>query len=165
MNVGGARVCLARVLWICVAVAPIRLALAGAGLGAAFAAGASRQAGMLAFALGLGGGALFVLADPRRRWGGRGEIEPVERPAGAEEEDWWRTALRALYPSTLGLAVLAAISLAFSAVLVGVLAGVIGGLGVAGLVAGVEVVAKERMLGGRVLAQRGSGTLFLDRGQ
>ncbi len=120
---------------------------------------------MLAFALGLAGGTLFVVADPRRRWGGGGpEAEPIELPAGAEEEEWWRTAIRASYPSTLGLAVLAVISVKFSAVLVGVLAGVIGGLGVAGLVAGVEVAAKERRLGGRMLARRGSGELYLDRG-
>ena len=157
--------CLARVLWICIAVAPIRFAVAGAGLGASLAAGASRQAAVLAFALGLAGGTLFVVADPRRRWGGgAAEVEPVEPPLGAKEEEWWRTALRACYPSTLGLAVLAIISLKFNAVLVGVLAGVIGGLGVAGLVAGVEVAARERKLGGRVLAQRGSGELYLDRG-
>lgn len=163
MDAGGARVCLARVLWLYVAVAPIRFALAGAGLGASLAIGATRQAAVLAFGLGLAGGVLFVLADPRRRWGGGAQVEPAEPPAGAEREDWWRTALRASYPSTVGLAVLAAISIVFNAVLVGVLAGVIGGLGVAGLVAGVEVAAKERRLGGRLLAQRGSGTLFLDR--
>ena len=40
-------------------------------------------------------------------------------------EQWWKAALRATYPSTLGLVLLAAISLAFSAVLAAVLAGVI----------------------------------------
>lgn len=163
MDAGGARVCLARVLWVCVAVAPIRFALAGAGFGAAIAAGASSQAAGLGFALGLAGGTLFVLADPRRRWGGGGNAAPAEAPAGAVCEEWWRTALRATYPSTCGLAVLAGISLAFSAVLVAVLAGVIGGLGLAGLVAGAEVLAKERKLGGKVMAQRGLGTLFVAR--
>ena len=42
-------------------------------------------------------------------------------------------AVRATYPSTLGVALLAAISLAFSPMLAAVLAGVIGGLCVAGL--------------------------------
>jgi hypothetical protein len=41
--------------------------------------------------------------------------------------------LRATYPSTIGLALLSGISLAFSPVLSAVLAGVIGGLGIAGL--------------------------------
>jgi len=41
--------------------------------------------------------------------------------------------LRATYPSTLGLALLAAIALAFSPVLSAVLSGVAGGLGLAGL--------------------------------
>jgi hypothetical protein len=49
--------------------------------------------------------------------------------------------LRATYPSTLGLAVLAAISLAFSAVLAAVLAGVIAGLGVAGIFAALALRA------------------------
>jgi hypothetical protein len=164
VDAGGARVCLARVLWICVAVAPIRFGLAGAGFAASLAAGATRHAAVLALGLGLAGGTLFVVADPRRRWGGGAEVEPVGPPVGAEEEEWWRTAIRATYPSTLGLAVLAVISLKVNAVLVGVLAGVIGGLGVAGLLAGVEVAATERRLGGRVLAQRGSGELYLDRG-
>jgi hypothetical protein len=53
-------------------------------------------------------------------------------------EPWWKTALRGTYPSTIGLAVLAAVSLAFSTVLAAVLAGVIGGLGVAGIFAAVS---------------------------
>jgi membrane glycosyltransferase len=55
--------------------------------------------------------------------------------AEPRDEEWWRAALRATYPSTLGLAVLAAISLTFSPMLAAVLAGVIGGLCVAGLLA------------------------------
>lgn len=83
----------------------------------------------------MAGGALFVLADPRRNLLAR---RPVVRP-----EPWWNAALRATYPSTVGLAVLCAIGLAFSAILSAVLAGVIAGLGVAGL-ASVAIVFFNR---------------------
>ena len=98
------------------------------GLGAAIAAGASRQAAGLGCLLGAAAGAVFVLTDPR------GRLVKLPR-AEAREEAWWKTTLRATYPSTIGLAALAAIALAFSPVLSSVLAGVIGGLGVAGLLA------------------------------
>jgi len=98
------------------------------GLGAAIAAGATRQAAGLGCLFGVIGGAVFVLTDPRRRLVGL----PATTP---REESWWTTALRGTYPSTLGLTVLAVTSLAFSPILAAVLAGVIGGLGVAGLLA------------------------------
>jgi len=44
-------------------------------------------------------------------------------------------------PSTVGLAVLAGISLAFSPILAAVLAGIIGGLGLAGLLAALALRA------------------------
>jgi hypothetical protein len=109
------------------ALAAIRFGLAGAGLGAAIAAGASRNAGVLGFALGAVGGAVFVLNDPRRRF-----LKATPPPG---DEPWWRTALRWTYPSTLGLAALTGIALAFSPVLAAVLAGIIAGLGIAGLTA------------------------------
>ena len=84
--------------------------------------------------LGALGGAVFVLTDPRS---GLLKLPAAERRV----EPWWKTALRATYPSTIGLAVLAAISLAFSTVLAAVLAGVIGGLGVAGIFAALALRA------------------------
>jgi hypothetical protein len=80
---------------------------------------------VLGFTLGLLGGVLFVLTDPRRRF-----LRPRVLPAG---EPWWRIAARGTYPSTLGLLGLTAIALAFSPVLAAVLAGIVGGLGLAGL--------------------------------
>jgi hypothetical protein len=71
---------------------------------------------------------VFVLTDPRSRLL---KLPPQERRI----EPWWKTALRATYPSTLGLALLAAVALAFSPMLAAVLAGVIAGLGVAGIFA------------------------------
>jgi hypothetical protein len=77
---------------------------------------------------------VFVLTDPRSRLL---KVPPAERRV----EAWWKTALRATYPSTLGLAVLAAVSLPFSTILAAVLAGVIGGLGVAGIFAALALRA------------------------
>jgi len=77
------------------------------------------------------GGTIFVLADPRRRLFASRPVAPLQV--------WWKAALRATYPSTIGLAVLTGLSLAFSSVLAAVLAGVIGGLGVAGLLGAATV--------------------------
>jgi hypothetical protein len=96
------------------------------GLEAAIAAGAARRAAGLGFLLGALGGSVLVMTDPRSRLVKTAPTEP-------RQEEWWRMALRATYPSTLGVALLAAISLAFSPILAAVLAGVIGGLCVAGL--------------------------------
>ncbi|MBA3716960.1 MAG: hypothetical protein H0W87_01870, partial [Actinobacteria bacterium] len=95
-------------------------------LGAATAAGATRQAAALGCLLGVVAGGVFVLTDPRSRLVRRSQAAPRIEP-------WWKAALRATYPSTLGVALLAAVSLAFSPVLAAVLAGIVGGLGVAGL--------------------------------
>ena len=69
---------------------------------------------------------MLVLTDPRSR------LVALPQPERTAEA-WWRIAIRGTYPSTVGVALLAAIALAFSPVLAAVLAGVIGGLGLAGL--------------------------------
>ena len=113
-----------------------------------------------------------MLGDPRRRMLRR---EIVLRPAPDEFdlEEPWRSSLRALYPSSLGLTVLSLVALAWDPVLSAVLAGVIAGLGVAGLIAAVEVALQERRLGGRVFSlvgaswtsrERGAATLFVAKG-
>jgi hypothetical protein len=73
-----------------------------------------------------------VLADPRGRLLGPARVTRTP-------EEWWKTALRGTYPSTIGLVLLAGVSLAFSPVLTAVLAGVIGGLGIADLLAAVAL--------------------------
>lgn len=110
----------------------IRFGLAAGGLEAAIAAGANRRAAGVAFLLGALGGAVFVLTDVR------GRVMPFSVPE-PREEPWWATALRATLPSTVGLAVLAGVSLAFSPVLAAVLAGIIAGLGIAGLLTAVAL--------------------------
>ena len=81
---------------------------------------------MLGFAVGAVGVALYVLADPRRRF---------LRPSPRHYDAWWRQALAATLPSTVGLAVLCGIALAVSGILAAVLAGMILGLGIGGAVA------------------------------
>jgi hypothetical protein len=105
-----------------------------AGLEVAIAAGATTRAAGLGWLLGALGGAVFVLTDPRSRLLKQAPPEPRVEP-------WWKTALRATYPSTIGLALLSAVSLAFSPMLAAVLAGVMGGLGVAGIFAALALRA------------------------
>lgn len=81
------------------------------------------------------GGAVFVLADPRKK------LAPPRPAPAPRDEPWWRTAARATYPSTLGVALLAGITLGFSPVLAAVLAGIVGGLGIAGLLAALALRA------------------------
>ena len=143
---------------------PIRFALAAIGLAAAIVQGDRPRPAMLAFILGAAAGAFFVLADPRRRWGADRERTIEEAALDYDVEPWWQSALRATLPSTAGLAVLSAIALAFSYVLVALLAGIIAGLGVAGLVAAYQVALEERRLGGQLLADRQPpGRLFVRR--
>ncbi len=58
----------------------------------------------------------------------------MKRSAAGEPRPWWQDALRATFPSTVGLAVLTGVALAVNAVLAAALAGIIGGLGVSGMV-------------------------------
>ncbi len=170
MEPGQPRLCLVRVLWGILGVTPLRFALAAGALSAALPAGAPNGSARVSFVLGAFGGAGFVLADPRRRMRERNVPRPA--PPEFDLEEPWRSALRALYPSTLGLSFLAAIALAFDPVLSAVLAGVIAGLGVAGLLAALEVALQERRLGGRLYSlvggswssrERGAATLFVQK--
>ena len=172
MEAGQRRLRLVRVLWGLLGVTPLRFVLAAGALLAAIAGGAEGDPARVAFVLGLVGGAGLVLGDPRRRMLRR---EIVLRPAPDEFdlEEPWRSSLRALYPSSLGLTVLSLVALAWDPVLSAVLAGVIAGLGVAGLIAAVEVALQERRLGGRVFSlvgaswtsrERGAATLFVAKG-
>jgi hypothetical protein len=112
------------------ALTAIRLGLAFAGLGAATAVTSGRTA-LLGWILGAAGCAVFVIADPRRRF----MTAPRPDPSAA----WWRRALRATLPSTVGVAVLCGIALAFSGVLAAICAGILAGLAVGGIVAALTV--------------------------
>ena len=158
-----------RVLWGLLGVTPLRFALAAALLLAAVAVGAAGQSARVAFVLGLVGGAGFVLGDPRRRFLRR-EVVLQPAPDEFDLEEPGRSAVRQLFPSSLGLTALGAVALAFNPVLSAVLAGVTGGLGIAGLVAAAQVWLEERRVEGQLLRlagaswtsrERGAATLFV----
>ena len=114
-------------------VAPVRLLLGLVWLVAARAAGAASGPALVAFAVGAFALTFLASNDPRARLRGRGGYEPAELPAGAQVAPAWQHAAHALFPSTLGVSVLAAIALAFKPELSALLAGVLVGLGVAAL--------------------------------
>ncbi len=74
--------------------------------------------------------AFLVPNDPRARFR-RASGEPGELPADARVAPAWLHAVHAALPSTVGLSVLAAITLAFQPTLTALLAGVLAGLGLA----------------------------------
>jgi hypothetical protein len=115
-------------------VGPLRLVLGAAFLGAARAAGGSSTGTLLAFAAGTFALVFLAANDPRARFrtsaGG-----PAELPAGATVAPAWLHALHAAFPSTIGVSLLAAATLAFRPTLAALLAGVLAGLGIAALLA------------------------------
>lgn len=82
---------------------------------------------MLGWLVGAAGCAVFVVADPRRRFMTAARPDP--------RIPWWKRALRATLPSTVGVAILCGIALAFSGVLAAVCAGILAGLAIGGVVA------------------------------
>lgn len=140
-------------------IAPIRLVLAATGLAAAVAAG-SRSAGAL---LATGGAAiatlLFVIADPRARFFAIPDAPP-EAPADASEDGLGRLALSAAFPSTVGVALLLAATLAVEPTLSAVMAGILAGLGVAALAAAFELRSVERREGLRLFVVRGTSRVL-----
>ena len=113
-------------------VAPLRLALSIAWLGAARAVGGSSHGTLLAFAAGAFGMAFLVPNDPRARFR-RPRGEPAELPADASVAPAWLHVVHAALPSTVGVSILAAATLAFDATLTALLAGILAGLGLAAL--------------------------------
>jgi hypothetical protein len=113
-------------------VAPVRVLLGVAWLVAARADGASGTGSLLAFAAG----ALLVsfagIADPRARILERmsSSSEPEPAPPGTTIASRPRQLAAKLLPSTVGVSVLAAVSLAFQPGLAALLGGVSVGLGV-----------------------------------
>src|SRR5262249_3025265 len=101
---------------------------------AAIAAGAASNRALLAFIVGAGVIAFAALAA-RRGLLLRGEGDPEPLPEDVVVESDLRTATRAAYPSTVGLFVLALISLvAGEDMLAALLGGAVAGLGVASAV-------------------------------
>jgi F0F1-type ATP synthase membrane subunit c/vacuolar-type H+-ATPase subunit K len=138
--------------------APVRLVLALIGLLAALAVGIHPRPALLGFGAGTFGAAVVLLSD--RRYALRALDEIVETPIEAEYEPPRRTAAAALLPSTVGTAVLAGASLAFSAALAVLLAGILAGMAIAGLVGAAQVAVWERRSRGRLFLDRRSGRRY-----
>jgi hypothetical protein len=111
-------------------VAPLRLLLGIVFLAAARAAGGGVGPTLLAFAAGAFAMAFLVPNDPRARFRGT-PSEPAELPADASVAPAWLHALHAALPSTVGVSVLAAVTLPFQPTLTALLAGILAGLGIA----------------------------------
>jgi hypothetical protein len=143
-------------------IAGVRLALAAAGFALARARGVDPGPSAALFAFGCGLLLIALPASLTRR-------SPRPRVAGAEplprERDVMshRRALSfAMYPSTIGLTAVMAISLAVKPSLAAVLAGILAGLGLAALYSAGQLALWEHELSGRLYAERGrSGRIFL----
>ena len=134
-----------------------RLALSGTRLGHAalgfagsVAAGAAVAAAGVGLALGAGICGLALVTD--RRWLLLGKPEAGPLPDGARPAALTRAVATGMLPSTVGVAVLAAASLAFQPILSAVLAGVLAGMGTVSLISALEVAWWEHGTGGRLYA-------------
>ena len=113
-------------------VAPLRLLLGIVFLAAARAAGGTGTATLLAFAVGAFATAFLVSNDPRARFRNSSE-GPAALPPEAHVAPAWLHVLHASLPSTVGVSVLAGVTLAFKPTLTSLLAGILVGLGFAAL--------------------------------
>jgi hypothetical protein len=113
-------------------VGPLRLGSSFVWLAAAGAAGASGRTALLAYAAGAFGMAFLVSNDPRAHLR-RGSGEPAQLPEDASVAPAWKHAFHASLPSTVGVSLLAAITLAFEPTLSALLAGFLCGMGLVAL--------------------------------
>ncbi len=114
-------------------IAPIRLALGGVWLVVARVAGSASTPAVIAFVVGAFGITFLAFTDPRARFA-HGEVEPLPAPADVVLAPWWRQALAASLPSTVGVTVLAAVAAFPEPTLTALLGGVSAGLGIAALI-------------------------------
>jgi hypothetical protein len=119
-------------------IGPLRLVLGAVWLGAARAAGGSPGGTLLGFGAGAFALAFLIPNDPRARFRGT-PVEPAELPADASVAPAWLHAVHAAFPSTIGVSVLAAATLAFNQALTALLAGILAGLGLAALLAAYSI--------------------------
>ena len=144
------------------ALTAVRLSLGASALAGAYLAGVERAPGAAGFAFGAGITAITLLSDRRSLLLERPTPEPI--PADAEHERWQRYVAAGLFPSTIGVSMLAVVALAFEPVLSAVLAGVLAGMGAAGAVGSLQIFDSERRDGWRLFAEAGTGKrLFVER--
>lgn len=141
-------------------VAPVRVALGLAGLGAAAAAAERAEAALLAFLLGAFAILILILADPRRSFFRLKETPPAP-PPGARYAGRLETALHAAFPSTVGVAALTAASAPFRPELAALLAGVLAGMGLASGTSGAQFRLRERAQGATLYVDRRTDRAYL----
>jgi len=142
-------------------VSPARVALGLAALAAALVAGIEPSVAHALFGLGAGGLAFVLFTDPRprlRRLAG-GPGPPGPPPSDAVYASARAGLASALVPSTVGVAALAFVALAFDARLTAFLGGAVAGMGVASFLSGLRLGARERAEGVLLYADR-RGRLF-----
>lgn len=128
----------------------IRLTLAGLGFAGSILAGAVGRAAAVGLALGTGICALALVTD--RRWLLLGTPKADPLPADVRRASLGRAVADGMLPSTVGVAVLAVISLVFEPILTAVLAGILAGMGIVSLVSCAEVALWERRSDSQLLA-------------
>ena len=133
-----------------VALSCIRFVLAAASFAGSIAAGARGSAAGVGLALGAGVCCLALLTD--RRWLLLRRPAAERLPDRARRAGLGRAVLSGTMPSTVGVAVLAAVSLAFEPPLAAVLAGILAGMGIVGLASCAEVALWERREGQALFA-------------
>jgi hypothetical protein len=125
-------------------IAPIRIGLGVALLCVTFAGETQSRSLALGFVVGTIFVAFAALVD-RRSLLLRGAQEPEPLPPSAVLDPYWRIAVTAALPSTIGLAVLSVIAFAVDKeVLAALLAGAVAGLGIATVIGLVPLLAWER---------------------
>lgn len=139
--------------------AAIRGGLSAVGGVASALVGAEAETALLGWAVGATLVSI-VLAGDRR---GRLDMAPQLLPAQAIRESWVEIARTDVFPSTVGVAVLALVGLSFDAVLAGIMAGILGGMALMTIVSGVQVALAERRLGGTLYVERVSRRLYVQK--
>jgi hypothetical protein len=124
------------------ALSAVRLGLAAVAFAGSIAAGADPAAAGVGLALGAGICALALVTD--RRWLLLGTPKADPLPNDVRRASLARAIADGMLPSTVGVAVLASVSLVFEPILTAVLAGILAGMGIVSLVSCVEVALWER---------------------
>ena len=138
--------------------AVVRGAAGLACLAAAVAIGADPRPALAAFALGAAGSAALLVSDRRSRFLGAPTVEPL--PPGTHAAPFHHAVAAGLWPSTLGVTVLAVAALAADAVLAALMAGILAGMAVASVVSVARIVMSERADDVRYYGEFGGRGLF-----
>lgn len=147
---------LAAVSTVSVLLAGARLALGLAALAGSLAAGTERAVALSILALGAVVFVFWAVSNAGRVAGHLPhEVQPA--PPEAVREPLHRTVLGALFPSTVGLVVLAAVSLVLDARLAALAGGILVGLGAGALMTGVRIRMWERARGVTLLVAGDGG--------